>query len=54
MNYFHMSYKEVIKSPMQRLMMLSKSIPKYEPKEEKEKETGNIFDFVKNNNLLKD
>lgn len=56
MNYFHMSYKQVLKSPMQRLIMLAKSIPKHDTgkKQDNEEEKLNLFDFAKQNNLLRE
>lgn len=60
MNYFHMSYAEVLQSPMQRLIMLAKGIPKYKSKNteggnstETENKKPSIFEFAKNNNLIK-
>ncbi len=53
MNYFNMSYNEVLNSPMQRLLLLSKSIPKVEKSQSKKKKKKNILDFAKENNLLK-
>jgi len=53
MNYFGMNYQEIIDSPMQRLLLLSKSIPKAEKSQPKEKKKKNILDFAKENNLLK-
>jgi len=53
MNYFHMTYEQVLESPMQRLIMLARSIPKYESKQTKEPEEEKIslLDFAKQNNL---
>ncbi len=49
MNYFGMTYNEVLNSPFQRLLMLAKSIPKYNDKKDEviEKEPTNFFDKVR-------
>lgn len=52
MNHFNMTYDEVVNSPMQRLVMLAKGMPKFKPEEKKKKKPG-LLDFVKDNNLLK-
>lgn len=53
MNYFGMSYEEVLDSPMQRLQMLAKGIPKYNNDEKEINKPQGILDFVKKNNLLR-
>jgi len=53
MNYFGMSYKEVLDSPLQRLLLLSKSISK--PKTGTgNKKAPSILEFAKQNKLIKD
>ena len=51
MTQFNMSYDQVMDSPMQRLIMLAKGMPKFKPDEKDEKK--GILDFAKSNNLLK-
>ena len=52
MNHFNMSYDDVLNSPMQRLTMLAKAIPKFKPEDKEEKKPG-LLEFAKSNNLLK-
>lgn len=54
MNYFGMTYEEVLNSPFQRLLLLATAIPKFdkEPKEPEEKiEKESLLEFAKANNL---
>lgn len=57
MNYFNMSYDEILDSPWQRLIFLANSIPSHESKKAKKEEDKNaksgILDFVRSNNLVK-
>jgi hypothetical protein len=48
-----MTYEGVMESPMQRLILLAKAIPKLESKnkENKPEKKTNIIDFAKNNNI---
>lgn len=58
MNYFHMTYDQILQSPMQRLVMLAKSIPKYDAaKPDVTQESDNnplgLLEFAQKNNLIK-
>ena len=54
MNYFGMTYKEVLNSPFQRLIMLANSIPKYKSKEkehEGENKHSSLLAFASANGI---
>ena len=51
MSHFNMSYDEVLNSPMKRLTMLAKAIPKV-TQTKKDKKLS-LLEFARKNNLLK-
>ncbi len=57
MNYFGMTWEEILNSPFQRLLLLANSIPKLNNHKStpvtNEKKPLGILEFAKANNLLK-